>query len=286
MPYTTFIQAQDAAQHLQDPGWVFVDCRFVLMDTEKGWNDYQQAHIAGATYAHLDRDLSGTIIKGVTGRHPLPAKDALLKTFNRLGIGNHAQVVAYDETAGHLAACRLWWLLRWAGHTQVAVLDGGLKAWNAANLPTRAGVETAATAPVFEPRWRDDLIAEADEIAARLGDPNFALMDVRAADRYRGENEVIDPIAGHIPGAVCAPSAQDILPEGRIKPAGQLLQEWGELRPAQTVTYCGSGVTAAYKALAFAHAGLPLPRIYPGSWSEWITDARRPRATGAENAAH
>ena len=281
MSFTTFIPANEAAKHIHDPNWVFVDCRFLLMDTEKGERDYAVSHIAGAAYAHLDRDLSGKIIKGATGRHPLPEKGALVKTLSALGIDNAKQVVVYDEVSGNLAACRLWWLLRWAGHKNVAVLDGGLKAWNAANLPTHGGVETHPPRE-FVAHWHDELIAEADEIEKHLGDPDFVLMDVRAADRYRGENEVIDPIAGHIPSAVSAPSANDIAADGRIKTAEELRQAWGSIHPEDTVAYCGSGVTAAYKALAFAHAGLALPRIYPGSWSEWITDANKPIAVGNE----
>lgn len=281
MSFTTFIQPDQAARHLHDPRWVFVDCRFVLLDPAKGERDYAAAHIAGAAYAHLNRDLSGVILKGVTGRHPLPEKDALVKTLSALGIDADTQVVAYDETAGHLAACRLWWLLRWAGHKNVAVLDGGLKAWNAASLPTRGGVETHAPRP-FAPRWHDELIASAAEIEQHLGDPDFILMDVRAADRYRGENEVIDPVAGHIPGAVSAPSANDIAADGRVRPAEELRLAWGAIHPQNTVAYCGSGVTAAYKALAFEHAGYVIPRIYPGSWSEWITDEKRGRAVGNE----
>lgn len=276
MSFTTFISVDEAAKHLHDPNWAFVDCRFVLLDPAKGERDYAASHIAGAAYAHLDRDLSGKIIKGVTGRHPLPEKDALVKTLSALGIDNATQVVVYDETAGHLAACRLWWLLRWAGHTNVAVLDGGLKAWNEAKLPTRSGIE-AHPPRQFVPHWHDELVVNAAEIERHLGDPNFVLMDVRAADRFRGENETIDPIAGHIPGAVSAPSANDISADGRIKPAEELRRTWGEIHPQKTVAYCGSGVTAAYKALAFAHAGFDMPRIYPGSWSDWITDKNRPR---------
>jgi thiosulfate/3-mercaptopyruvate sulfurtransferase len=280
MAYTTLISAAELDQHLDDLAWVIVDCRFALADTERGRRDYLAAHIAGAIYAHLDEDLSGPVIAGQTGRHPLPDIESFAHTLSGWGIGDDVQVVAYDDATGGIAA-RLWWMLRWLGHDAVAVLDGGWAQWAKQALPVRAGQESEP-ARSFEARPRPELLVDtaAVEIMSRDGKP--ALFDSRTADRYRGENETIDPVAGHIPGAISAPYPENIGPDGLFLPREMLKARFEALladTPAeQAVFYCGSGVTAAQNLLALARAGLGNGRLYAGSWSQWIADRSRPVA--------
>ncbi len=280
--YTTLIAVDELFAHLNDPNWALVDCRFSLQDTQQGRRAYQLGHIPGAVYAHLDEDLSGPVVPGRTGRHPLPAPEAFAARLGRWGIGNTTQVVAYDDAGGAYAA-RLWWMLRWLGHEAVAVLDGGWPAWMAAGLPQRSGFETRPPT-VFTARLRPELVATADEVMLRRLDPDWRVLDARGADRFRGENETLDPVAGHIPGAVSAPYAGNLAPDGRFHDAAGLRQRYqsllGAVPAARTICYCGSGVTAAHDVLAILHAGLGEARLYPGSWSEWITDPTRPIATG------
>ena len=251
-----------------------MDCRYALMDKAQGRRDYLAAHIAGAVFADMDRDLARPHIAGVTGRHPLPEKTAWVQTIRRLGIANHTQVVAYDGQSGQSAAGRLWWMLKWAGHPAVAVIEGGFARWQALGLLVAAGEELHAPA-TFEPAFDDSLQVSVDEVARIASDPSYVLLDSRAADRYRGENEIIDPIAGHIPGALSAPFAENLTADGRLKPVGELAARFdalaGATPPERTVFYCGSGVSATQNLLAYAHVRGALPRLYVGSWSEWIT---------------
>jgi len=280
MVYTTLISTQELLAHLEEPDWVVVDCRFVLTNKEQGRRAYEQGHISGAVYAHLDEDLSGPIVPGQTGRHPLPEIEQFAQTLSKWGIDGQTQVVAYDSAGGAIAS-RLWWMLRWLGHDAVAVLDGGWPRWQAEGLPTRSGVE-ANEARSFAPRPRPELVLNAGEVEQIRTDPNYLLFDARSADRYRGENETLDPVAGHIPGARSLPYAGNLGPDGQFLGQAELKArfeaELGQTPPEQTVFYCGSGVTAAHNALAMAHAGLGEARLYPGSWSEWITDPDRPVA--------
>ena len=282
MSYTTLISVEELAETLFEPDWVVVDCRFVLTNIEQGRRDYLASHIAGAVYAHLDEDLSGLIIPGQTGRHPLPEVDALAQTLGKWGINNEMQVVAYDGGGGGIAA-RLWWLLRWLGHNAVAVLDGGWANWQQRGYPVRSGIETNAP-KTFTPRLRPELTLDAEAVEKIRTDPTYRLVDARAADRYRGENETIDPVAGHIPGAISLPYAANVDSDQRFLPIDQLKERFKEslqdIPAERTVFYCGSGVTAAHNVLAMAHAGLGEARLYPGSWSEWITDEKRPVGKG------
>ncbi len=285
MPPRTLMSVAQLSDRLGQASWCIVDCRFQLADPAAGEGAYRAAHIPGAVYAHLDRDLSAPVVPGRSGRHPLPEAATLAATFGRLGIGPDTQVVAYDDAGGALAASRLWWLLRWLGHEDVAVLDGGWQAWQAAGLATRAGDEMRRPAR-FMPHERPELVASADEVARVATDPGSRLLDARGADRFRGENETIDPVAGHIPGAVSAPYGQNLGPDGRFLTADVLRERYETLHgttPAErVVVYCGSGVTAAHSLLAMVHAGLGDARLYAGSWSEWITDPSRPVAVGPE----
>jgi thiosulfate/3-mercaptopyruvate sulfurtransferase len=282
MPFTTLISVDELAPHLSEPDWAVVDCRFSFADTEQGRRDYLQAHILGAVYAHLDQDLSGTIVPGQTGRHPLPEPEALARTLGGWGIGPGVQVVAYDASgAGN--AVRLWWLLRWLGHDAVAVLDGGWQAWQAQGQPVRGGPE-ARPPREFAAQPRTEWVVSADDVERLRNDPAYRVVDSRTRERYLGDHEPIDPVAGRIPGAVCAPYLENLDATGRFQSSEALRARFAALLkdiPAERVVfYCGSGVTAAHNLLALAHAGLGDGRLYAGSWSEWITDPTRPIGRG------
>ncbi len=282
MKYQTLISIDDLAAQLGDPDWVVVDCRFWLDDTEKGRRDYRQAHIPGAVYAHLDEDLSAPVRPGETGRHPLPPVDELAARFGRWGIADGVQVVAYDDRGGAIAA-RLWWLLRWLGHDDVAVLDGGWPSWVAAGHPVD-DVIPMPSPRTFEPRPRPEMLITAGEVLQRVDDPAFRLIDSRAPERYRGEQEPLDPVAGHIPGAVNYHFIRNLTEDECFVTRQVLRQRFlallDDVPPEQAVFYCGSGVTATHNILAVTHAGLGTPRLYAGSWSHWITDPERPVAKG------
>lgn len=279
MPFTTTITASELNNHLGDPQWAIIDSRFTLADPEQGRADYEAAHIPGAVYAHLDLDLSGPLIKGVTGRHPLPSVNHITEVFSRLGIDSSVQVVAYDDQAGAMAAGRVWWLLRWMGHESVAVLDGGWQAWLQKNFPLRSGNETRAPR-IFVPHPKDDLIVSTEEVERIRQDPDYRLLDARNADRFRGENETIDPVPGHIPGAISAPYAGNLNPDGTFQSDERLAARYVRLISGvpinHVICYCGSGVTSAHDILALMKAGLGEARLYAGSYSEWITDPKHP----------
>ncbi len=258
-----------------------LDCRFDLTDTEAGRRAYTQNHIPGATYAHLDEDMSGPIIPGRTGRHPLPDPHTFADTLARLGISNNANVALYDASGGSMAS-RMWWMLRWVGHQSVAVLDGGWDAWTAAGLPTRSGHETVQPGS-FTASPRPELVVDAAEMLSKTASGGALVIDARAADRFRGENETHDPIGGHIPGASNLPQSGN-LRDGLFLQPEQLAARFSELMgnrpPSEVIFYCGSGVSACHNALALQHAGIGEARLYPGSWSDWITDPTRPTAQG------
>jgi thiosulfate/3-mercaptopyruvate sulfurtransferase len=283
MIYRTLISVDMLARHLDYPQWVIVDCRFSLADTERGRRDYLQTHIPGAVYAHLDQDLSGPVIKGQSGRHPLPSIEQTAEVFSAWGIEPGVQVVAYDDAGGALAAGRLWWMLRWLGHDEVAVLDGGWQSWLRAGHPTQGGEVTRARR-MFTPQPRPQMIATTAEISDLLGKRPVCVVDARTVDRYRGENEIIDRVAGHIPGAINLPYPENLTPRGVFRSPDELRQMYldflGDFPPEQASFYCGSGVTSTHNILAMVHAGLPEPRLYAGSWSEWIADRARPVAVG------
>jgi thiosulfate/3-mercaptopyruvate sulfurtransferase len=278
MEFTTLISPEELVQHLDDPQWAVIDCRFSLQNPDRGRRDYLKEHIAGAVYVHLDQDLSAPVIPGVTGRHPLPQVESAAVLFSNLGVDPDVQVVAYDDAGGALAAVRVWWMLRWLGHDRVAVLDGGWQAWQAQGYPVRAG-EEQRDARTFIPQVRNELWIDADEVELWRKDPAYHVFDARAEERYRGENETIDPVAGHIPGAVSAPYQDHLDEQGRFKPAEELRRMYAERlgdTPAErSVFYCGSGVTSIHNILALQHAGLGEARLYPGSWSEWIASGER-----------
>ncbi|MBI2379883.1 MAG: sulfurtransferase [Gammaproteobacteria bacterium] len=276
------ISVVELADHLGAADWVLLDCRFSLDDTALGERFYGEGHIPGAHYAHLDRDLSSAILPGRTGRHPLPEPEALIARFRAWGISRRSTVVVYD--GGNSAhAARAWWLLRWLGHERVRVLDGGYAAWIAAGGALSREFP-AVHAGDFDGQPDGARLCDAAEILARRRDTSLALLDARSAPRYRGEVEPIDPVAGHIPGARCADFSANLEPNGHFRPAEALRERFEHLTRgrAETVCYCGSGVTACHNILAHVLAGLPEPRLYAGSWSEWIADPARPVARGDE----
>ncbi|MDF9441106.1 MAG: sulfurtransferase [Lysobacteraceae bacterium SCN 69-123] len=255
-----------------------VDARFALADPQSGAAQYAAGHLPGAVYADLNRDLSDLSRQG-HGRHPLPDSDAFAATLGRWGIGPDTQVVVYDAGDGSMAAARLWWLLRLIGHRRVAVLDGGLAAWQAAAQPVVADPPQVQALPPYPGRFDLAQVADADEIAARLGQAPGWLIDARAGERYRGDVEPLDRVAGHVPGALNRPFALN-LREGRFRPAAELRAELqpllGAHAPGEAVVMCGSGVTACHLLLAFEVAGLGGVRVFADSWSGWSSDPARP----------
>jgi thiosulfate/3-mercaptopyruvate sulfurtransferase len=281
MIFTTLISTTELAEHLDDPDWVILDCRFYLTDPPRGRGEYVQAHIPGAIYAHLDEDLSGPVARGQTGRHPLPGAEIAARKFSAWGIGSDTQVVAYDDAGGGLAAGRAWWMLGWLGHQAAAVLDGGWQAWQRQGLPVHGGTETNAPR-LFIPREHAEKVVNTSQVNSMRLDPRYRVFDARSAERYRGENETVDPVAGHIPGALSAPYLENLTQQGTFRSVDELRRYYQSLLKdvpvEQAVFYCGSGVTSIVNILALAYAGLGEARLYAGSWSEWITDPQRPVA--------
>jgi thiosulfate/3-mercaptopyruvate sulfurtransferase len=286
--FTTLIEPPQLHLHAADPDWAIIDCRFDLAKPAWGEAAWAAGHIPGAQYAHLDRDLSGAHT-GASGRHPLPAVSDLAARFGSWGIDAAVQVIAYDQGPGVYAA-RLWWLLRWLGHQQVAVLNGGFAAWERARLPVSRAVTERAFRQ-FTPAPAADMLVTSAGVAAALAAGELArgqmlLVDARSAERFAGENETLDPVAGHIPGARNHPFALNSDSQGRFLPARELRRAWEQAlrgRPAAAaVAMCGSGVTACHNLLALETAGLPGARLYAGSWSEWIRDPARAVARGSE----
>jgi thiosulfate/3-mercaptopyruvate sulfurtransferase len=283
---TTLIDVAGLAARLGDPDCVVLDCRFDLARPRWGRESWAAGHVPGALFADLDHDLSAPV-GPATGRHPLPSPGDFAARAGLWGIDERVQVIAYDQGNGMFAA-RAWWLFRWLGHRAVAVLDGGYAAWVAAGQPV------ATSTPAREPRRfiaRPDAGATVDTdfvlrhvVAPAPQAGRVRLVDARAADRFAGQNETIDPVAGHVPGASNHPFARNLGADGRLLPPSELRARWTQTLqsdpPAAMVAMCGSGVTACHNLLALEHAGLPGARLYPGSWSEWIRDPSRPIATG------
>ncbi|TNF85249.1 sulfurtransferase [Pseudomonas sp. ICMP22404] len=283
MPIAQLISPQALEQRRTQPGLVILDCRFALEDPDYGQRSYAEGHIAGASFADLERDLSGPVIKGVTGRHPLPEPGALMERLRTWGIDNDSDIVLYDDGPGAYAA-RAWWLLAWLGKREgVYLLDGGLKAWHANGLPLSLDPPTGNRG-TFSGSPDDSLLLDADALQQRLGQAEMTLLDARALPRFKGEVEPIDPVAGHIPGAQCAAFTDNLGADGCFLPADRLRQRFAEKMggrsPTELVAYCGSGVTACHNLFALCLAGYPLGRLYAGSWSEWINDSGRGVAKG------
>lgn len=282
MPFDTLITA-DQLRQLQQSGspLVVLDCGFELSDPAAGRHAFEAGHIPGAAYADLDRDLSG-LKTGHNGRHPLPERQAAAERLGQWGIAPGVQVVTYDAQGSPYAA-RGWWLLRWLGHSSVAVLDGGAAAWRAANGAWTTAAATTPAQPPYPAGTAAMPTIDADRLLADLG--SVRVLDARAAERFRGDVEPLDAVGGHIPGATLRFFKHNLQPDGRFKPAADLRAEFEPLLAKgdaahPVVQQCGSGVTACHNLLAMAHAGLGISTLYPGSWSEWSSDATRPVARG------
>ncbi|MFA7281625.1 MAG: sulfurtransferase [Sterolibacterium sp.] len=278
------ISVAELSAHITDPAWRVFDCRHDLKQVDYGVEAYAKGHLPGAQHLHLDRDLSGKTT-GRNGRHPLPDPQTFAAKMGACGVDADTQVVAYDNEGGIFAA-RLWWLLRWLGHLRVAVLDGGLAAWNSAQLPLEDSVPSIrAKQFVARPGTTGHASVDTDFVRAHLGAKDMAVIDARNAERFRGENETLDPVGGHIPGAINRFYARNLADGGLFKPAGDLRREFDELLagrdPRSVVQQCGSGVTACHNLLAMEIVGLTGSRLYPGSWSEWCSDPARPVAKGS-----
>jgi thiosulfate/3-mercaptopyruvate sulfurtransferase len=280
MNRTTLVSVAELAANLADPEVVVFDCRHELTNPDFGARAYAESHIPGARFAHVDKNLSGPLT-GKNGRHPLPDAGEFMQWLGRMGVSAESQVVGYDQAGGAYAS-RLWWMLRWLGHPRVAVLDGGWQAWTAAGQPVTADV------PVPKPARfdgnPDQSRVDAPYVLRNLDSPDMVLIDARANDRFRGQNETIDPVAGHIPGARNRVFRDNLDAKGFFKPAAELRADFEKVlegaAPGKVVHQCGSGVTACHNLLAMEIAGLGGSRLYSGSWSEWIADPSRPVATG------
>lgn len=277
----TLVTTEDLAAHLNDPDWVVLDCRFTLTDATAGPQAYEKAHIPGARYVHLEDDLCGPVGND-TGRHPLPDPRVLTDKLCQWGVGVNKQVVVYDDSYGAMAG-RLWWMLRWLGHPGVALLDGGYPKWVREKRPVdteRPASHKANCACLPEPTQ----IVTADEVMRASQSGEQLILDARPDRRFSGEFEPFDPVAGHVPGAINYPFDENLDVDGTFLPPEALRENYQALlkgKPAwQVIHMCGSGVTACQNILAMEIAGLPGSRLYPGSWSEWITDPARPVATG------
>lgn len=282
------VAVAELAAHGGDPDWVVVDCRFDLMDPDAGRRAWLAGHIPGACYADLEHDLAGTVASdGSGGRHPLPERIALSRRFRAWGINRSSRVVAYDD-AGNAFAARLWWLLRWMGHSRAAVLDGGLPAWQAAGQPLSAEPVTPESGN-FDGEPGAMPVVDAAAVASGLAAGTMTLLDARAAARFAGKSEPLDRRAGHVPGAINTPFSDNLLADKCFRPAAELRAYYraavaGEERGATraVTTMCGSGVTACHTLLALEIAGLPGAALYAGSWSDWISREDRPAATAAD----
>lgn len=281
IPASPLISAAELAARLDDPRWRIIDCRFDLKQPEVGEAVYREGHIPGALYAHLERDLSGPVTQA-SGRHPLPDPQQLRETLSAWGVDRDTRVICYDAQANAYAA-RLWWLLRWLGHERVAVLDGGLRAWRSCDYPLDAAPPRVSPR-LFTGTPRADMAVTTQELVARIENKRLCLIDARTPERFAGEKEPIDAVAGHIPGARNLPYQTNLdsgdcylPPEALKKMYARLLDEYS---PEQCVVMCGSGVTACHSLLALELAGMSGAKLYAGSWSEWIRDPQRKVAVG------
>ena len=281
----TLITVEQLKDNLFREDWCVIDVRHDLMDTEAGWRAYNAGHIPGAAFAHIDEDLSGAK-SGHNGRHPLPARADLVQAFRDWGVNDDTQIVAYDAQGGNFAS-RLWWLARWLGHARVAVLDGGWPAW--ITRTNWSSTEHPVRLPGrFTERASLVSVVEVNDVLRNLESRERLVLDARTPERYRGEQEPIDPVAGHIPGARNRPWQRNLNADQTFKPADVLRREFdSELQGTEAtrvVHQCGSGVTACHNQLAMEIAGLGGSSLYPGSWSEWVSDRGRPVARGDEPA--
>jgi thiosulfate/3-mercaptopyruvate sulfurtransferase len=283
MAWQTLVNAEDVAEQLADPRLLLFDCRYELARPEAGHEAWVRGHLPGAVHADLHHDLAGPTSPR-SGRHPLPDPQEFAARLRRWGVNDDSLLVAYDDSTGMWAA-RFWWMAaKWLGHPQVAVMNGGMRRWQQLGLPVTADPPPARAAGNFVGKVDDRAWVNIDTTQSAALDASRRVIDARAPERYRGEVEPIDPVAGHVPGAVNHPTSTVAGPDGRLLPADELrrafLQTLGPVPPTSAITMCGSGVTACHLLLAMEHAGLPGARLYPGSWSEWSRDSSRAVAKG------
>lgn len=278
MIFTTIISTSELSSYLSSKNWVILDCRFDLQDFSWGFEQYSKGHIPGAIFADLNRDLASPL-QPHTGRHPLPDANVFSEKLLGWGISSTTQVIAYDANSGGFAS-RAWWLLRLLGHNHAAVLDGGWQKWAAESRPISSTINTHPQHVAATGSFDQSFFVNTDQVLAAINTSTHRIIDVRTGERYRGEFEPIDPVAGHIPGAVNRPIQANLTPEGVFKPAAQLRSEildmLGNTPTQNTIIYCGSGVTSCHLVLAMEIAGMTGAKIYAGSWSEWIRDPQRP----------
>ena len=280
MLHTTLVCVDTVKQHINNPNWIIIDCRFSLMDNEAGAKAYRMGHIPNAHYAHIEKDLSSAITSH-TGRHPLPTLNSLVKKLGSWGISNKSQIIVYDDAYGAFAG-RLWWLLRYLGHDAVAVLDGGVQHWQSKQLPLTTTLPSNKPR-IFRPYTDISAQISAEQLSNQLAFNKIKLIDARTAERFSGQSESIDPIAGHIPKAINHPFQLNLNTNGLFLSKDKLHSQFSHLlgttSPENTVHMCGSGITACHNLLAMEHAGLNGSKLYPGSWSDWITNQNRSIAT-------
>ena len=280
--YSSLISPKIVQENLENPKWRFFDCRFDLNKPDQKQAEFKISHLPGSSYINLDYDLSIPQILGKTGRHPLPGIKELTNSFSLWGIDSSIQVVVYDDFSGAHAS-RFWWMLRWLGHDAVAVMDGGWNRWINQNRPMSTKI--FSTEPrAFRAYPRDHWCVNAEKVMENINVSEVCILDARSGERFRGENETLDPVGGHIPGAVSAPFSENLNADGNWKSNSELKKMYLDLLDGSSVeksiSYCGSGITACHNILAMSHAGLGFSRLYPGSWSDWINDPLRPVSVG------
>lgn len=280
MSYQIIISVDDLKQNLHNENWFVFDCRFLLKDPSGGRNMFNQGHLPGAKFADMDTDLSSPMTQ-TSGRHPLPDPNLFIEKLQIWGVNNNSQIICYDDVSGAFAA-RMWWLLHWVGHQDVAVLDGGIEKWREKGLPLEEDVHQRPRG-IFTGKANNAMWVDVNFVQSQLENGNINLLDARSAERFTAKDQETDPVPGHVPGAQNYPFAENLSQQGVFRSAAELKQRFTTIfadNNKQIITMCGSGVTACHNLLAMAIAGLPMPPLYVGSWSEWIKDPDRPVATG------
>ena len=281
MKYQTIISVEDLNKNLNTQDWLIFDCRFILKDPEGGLKKFNQGHIPGAQFADMDKDLASPMTS-TSGRHPLPNPDEFINKLQSWGVNNTSQIICYDDMSGAFAA-RMWWLLKWLGYNDVAVLDGGIDKWTANNLTLETDTQQKA-AGSFSGQANNDMWVDVEFVQKELAENNITLLDARSAERFTAKDTKTDPVAGHVPGAMSYPFAENLSKQGVFLPLEELQKRFAPMLSSsekkEVINMCGSGVTACHNLLAMSIAELPMTRLFVGSWSEWIKDKSRPVATG------
>lgn len=281
MTYQTIISVKDLNNNLGTKNWFIFDCRFLLKDPEGGLKKFNQGHIPGAQFADMDKDLASPMT-ATSGRHPLPDPNEFIKKLQSWGLNNSSQIICYDDMSGAFAA-RMWWLLKWLGHNDVAVLDGGIDKWTASGLALEKDVKQQE-AGTFSGQANNAMWVDVEFVQKELEKNKINLLDARSDERFTAKDTKTDPVAGHVPGAISFPFAGNLSKQGVFLSADELQQRFAPIvsntKNKEVINMCGSGVTACHNLLAMSIAGQPLTRLFVGSWSEWIKDKSRPVATG------